>query len=33
MSAGSLRGDYSHARVDYSVAQEWDAYTAAEHAL
>ena len=33
MSAGSLRGDYSHASVDYTVAQEWDAYTTAEHAL
>lgn len=28
-----LRGDYSHARPDYSVDQDWSAYSAAEHAL
>jgi phenylalanine-4-hydroxylase len=28
-----LRGDYSRAATDYSVAQDWAAYTAEEHAL
>jgi phenylalanine-4-hydroxylase len=28
-----LRGDYSIARADYSVEQDWSAYTQAEHAL
>jgi len=28
-----LRGDYSRARPDYTVDQEWDAYTEAQHAL
>jgi phenylalanine-4-hydroxylase len=29
----ALRGDYSRAAKDYSVEQDWSAYTAAEHAL
>ena len=29
----SLRGDYTHAAADYSVAQDWSAYRAQEHAL
>jgi phenylalanine-4-hydroxylase len=29
----SLRGDYSQAGPDYSVEQDWDAYSAQEHAL
>jgi phenylalanine-4-hydroxylase len=29
----ALRGDYSRAAKDYSVEQDWGAYTAAEHAL
>ena len=29
----NLRGDYSHAAPDYTVAQDWPAYTEAEHAL
>ena len=29
----SLRGDYSRARPDYSVEQEWGAYTPEQHAL
>ncbi|HXR57919.1 MAG TPA: phenylalanine 4-monooxygenase, partial [Burkholderiales bacterium] len=29
----ALRGDYSRAAKDYSVEQDWAAYTAAEHAL
>ena len=29
----SLRGDYGRAAADFSVAQDWDAYTGAEHAL
>ena len=29
----SLRGDYSRAAPDYSVEQDWNAYTAEEHAL
>jgi phenylalanine-4-hydroxylase len=28
-----LRGDYSKARPDYSVEQDWSAYTKVEHAL
>src|SRR5437867_3021702 len=28
-----LRGDYSKAGLDYSVEQDWSAYTPAEHAL
>jgi len=28
-----LRGDYSRAAADFSVSQDWDAYTQAEHAL
>ena len=28
-----LRGDYSHAGEDFSVAQDWGAYTPAEHEL
>ena len=28
-----LRGDYSKAAADYTVAQDWGAYTADEHAL
>jgi phenylalanine-4-hydroxylase len=31
--AKPLRGDYSRAAADYSVEQDWGAYTAAEHAL
>ena len=27
------RGDYSHARADYTLEQDWPAYTAAEHSL
>jgi len=26
-----LRGDYTHAASDYTVAQDWDAYTAEDH--
>jgi phenylalanine-4-hydroxylase len=36
MKSGSdpnLRGDYSKAGADYSVEQDWGAYTAEEHAL
>jgi phenylalanine-4-hydroxylase len=29
----ALRGDYSRAAADYSVEQDWGAYTAGEHAL
>jgi phenylalanine-4-hydroxylase len=29
----TLRGDYSRAAIDYSVEQDWTAYTADEHAL
>ena len=29
----ALRGDYSRMRPDYTVDQEWDAYTAADHDL
>jgi phenylalanine-4-hydroxylase len=32
-SAVKLRGDYSAARPDYSVEQDWSRYTATEHAL
>jgi phenylalanine-4-hydroxylase len=28
-----LRGDYSRAAADYTVAQQWDAYGEAEHAI
>ena len=28
-----LRGDYSRMRPDYTVDQDWDAYSAAEHEL
>ena len=28
-----LRGDYSRAAADYSVEQDWDAYTSEDHAL
>ena len=28
-----LRGDYSRMRLDYTVDQDWDAYTPAEHEL
>jgi phenylalanine-4-hydroxylase len=31
--AVALRGDYSKAAKDYTVPQEWDKYTDAEHAL
>ena len=31
--SGALRGDYSHADAQYVVQQDWDAYTADEHAL
>jgi phenylalanine-4-hydroxylase len=31
--SGGLRGDYSHADAQYVVQQDWDAYTAEEHAL
>ena len=30
---GKRRGDYSHANADYTVEQDWPAYTAAEHSL
>jgi phenylalanine-4-hydroxylase len=30
---GALRGDYTHADADYVVAQDWCAYTPAQHAL
>ena len=29
----NLRGDYSRMRPDYTVDQDWDAYTAAQHDL
>ena len=32
-TAHNLRGDYSRMRPDYTVDQDWDAYSAAEHAL
>ena len=28
-----LRGDYSRMRPDYTVDQDWDAYSSAEHEL
>ena len=28
-----LRGDYSRIRPDYTVDQDWDAYSAGEHDL
>ena len=31
--SGALRGDYSHADAQYVVQQDWNAYTADEHAL
>ena len=31
--SGALRGDYTHADAQYVVQQDWDAYTADEHAL
>ena len=33
VSPPALRGDYSRAGLDYSVEQDWAAYTAQEHAL
>ncbi len=33
MSKPQLRGDYSRAAPDYSVEQDWDAYTPEEHEL
>jgi phenylalanine-4-hydroxylase len=33
LQAADLRGDYSRAALDYSVEQDWAAYTPAEHAL
>jgi phenylalanine-4-hydroxylase len=32
-SQGRLRGDYSRARADHTIEQDWSAYTAHEHAL
>ena len=32
-NGGELRGDYMHADAGYVVAQDWPAYTAAQHAL
>ena len=32
-SPAALRGDYSRAAADFSVAQDWGRYTSAEHAL
>ena len=29
----ALRGDYSRARADCTVDQDWDAYTEADHDL
>ena len=31
--SGALRGDHTHADAQYVVQQDWDAYTADEHAL
>ncbi|MGZ3237667.1 MAG: phenylalanine 4-monooxygenase [Burkholderiaceae bacterium] len=31
--SGLLRGDYTHADAQYVVAQDWNAYTPAQHAL
>ena len=28
-----LRGDYSQAATDFTITQDWNAYSAAEHAL
>ena len=33
MSAAPLRGDYGRAAPDYSVEQDWSAYTSTEHEL
>jgi phenylalanine-4-hydroxylase len=33
MKAAELRGDYSQARPDFAVEQDWSSYTAEEHAL
>jgi phenylalanine-4-hydroxylase len=33
MTKATLRGDYSHAGTGFSVTQDWDAYTPAEHDL
>ena len=33
MGQPQLRGDYSRAATDYSVEQDWSAYSSAEHAL
>ena len=33
MNSSALRGDYGRANADFSVEQEWSAYTEAEHAL
>ena len=33
MNKPQLRGDYSRAGLDYSVEQDWPAYTSEEHAL
>ena len=33
VAAASLRGDYSRAAPDFTVEQDWNAYTDAEHAL
>ena len=32
-TAHALRGDYSRMRPDYTVDQEWNAYTPAQHEL
>ncbi len=32
-NAFGLRGDYTQAAADYTVAQNWSAYTAADHAI
>ncbi|APV49929.1 phenylalanine 4-monooxygenase [Betaproteobacteria bacterium GR16-43] len=32
-TTSNLRGDYSRMRPDYTVEQEWDGYSEAEHAL
>lgn len=32
-NAVHLRGDYVHARADYTVEQDWAAYTAEDHAI
>ncbi|HTY49972.1 MAG TPA: phenylalanine 4-monooxygenase [Steroidobacteraceae bacterium] len=33
LQAQGLRGDYSHAAADYTVAQDWDAYGSEDHAI